>query len=150
MIEAFSVRVRDLEPAEVKESAWSLCVGSLEAMARGLPGDPVLNDRLLQIVARLPVLPKLRYTNNPHVALAQCRQEMRAAGYPQAVSALYLAAARQLVTSLEQGANECHLAVSHLRDQIRQGRTQGDEIPAPQMEGILGPVLAEALFGPAP
>jgi hypothetical protein len=150
LIEEFSARLHNLEPAEVKESAWNLCIGSVEKMASADLFDPVLNDGLLQLVATLPVLTQLRYTNNPHVALAQCRETMREAGYPQVVSALYLAAARQLVTSLAQEAKQCHLAVSHLGAQIRYGKTRGDQIPVPQMVEILGPVLAKAVFGSVP
>lgn len=149
LIEEFCARVHSLDPAEVKESGWNLCIGSFEKMACPERFDPVLNDRLLQLVATLPVLTRLRYTNNPHVALAQCREKMREAKYPQVVSALYLADALQLVTSVKRDANDYHLSVDKLCRQIHQGRTQGDEIPTLQMEGILGPVLAKAVFGPA-
>jgi len=141
LIEAFSVRVRDLEPAEVKESAWNLCVGGLATMAGAHPGDQVLNDRLRQIAETLPMLPKLRYTNNPLVALAQCREAMRVTGYPQVVSALYLTAARQMATSLTQEAKECGRAFNLLLDQICRGRAAGDEIPMRQIGEVLGPAV---------
>lgn len=106
LIGEFSARVHDLDPAEVRESAWYLCIESFEKMVSPGLFDPVLNDRLLQLVAALPVLTRLRYSTNPHVALAQCRKEMREAKYPQVVSALYLADARQLVTSGKQNAKD--------------------------------------------
>lgn len=144
LIGEFAPHMRGLEPTEVVESAWNHCLGGLTAIAQRLPRDRALNEQLLQIVETFPVLQKVRYPNNPLVILAECREQMGRAGYPEVVSALYLTAARQVAASLHQDAEQSHPAFSNLLRQIEQGVNAGDGIPLQQMRAVLDPVIARS------
>lgn len=142
LIGEFASLVPGLEPAEVVESAWNQCLCGLAAIAQRQPRDQALNGQLLQIAEAFPVLQKVRYPNNPLVFLAECREQMGQAGYPEVVSALYLTAARQMVASLDQGAEQSHLAFGNLLRQMDQGINAGDGIPLPQVRAALDPAVA--------
>lgn len=142
LIGEFAPQVHGLEPREVAEYAWNQCLYGLAGIAARQPYDQTLNERLLQIAETFPVLQKVRYPNNPIVALAQVREQMGQAGYPQVVSALYQTAARQGVASLDQNAKESHLAFGNLLRQIEQSITAGNGVPLPQMRAVLDPAIA--------
>jgi hypothetical protein len=141
LIGEFALQVRDLEPSEVAESAWRLCLDGLAGIAQSLPRDPALNGLLQQIAGAFPVLRTVRYPNNPMIAIAECCHRMGQAGYPGVVSALYLTAASQMAASLEQGAKDCSLAFGNLLRYIKQGIEAGDEVPMQVIE-VLDPAVA--------
>jgi len=142
LIGEFVPLVRGLEPAEVVESAWGECLYGLTAIAKRQPHDPALNEQLLQIADGLPVLQKLRYPNNPIALLAGCREQMVQSRYPQVVSALYLAAARQIAANLNQNVEGIYPAFNNLLRQIVRGMDAGDRVPLLQMSAVLDPAIA--------
>lgn len=142
LIGELAPQVSGLEPIEVMESAWERCLDGLAAIANRQPHDQVLSERLLQVVGTLPVLQKVRYPNNPMVFLAGCREQMRLAGYPEVVSALYQTAARQMAASMDQNAEKSHIAFGNLLRQIGLGINAGDGIPLRQMKAVLDPAIA--------
>ena len=82
LIGEFALQVRDLEPSEVAESAWRLCLDGLAGIAQSLPRDLVLNGLLQQIAGAFPVLRTVRYPNNPMIAIAECCHRMGTGGIP--------------------------------------------------------------------